>query len=103
MRLKHFFPNRKREVTALAPTSAADLMKLMPGSPVTISSTGENYWITELKVSTPPLTMQMSLVYPANPWDGDLPSAVQQRRVAPPTMPGGTTVDLTNFPTGNLP
>ena len=122
VRLKHFFPNRQRVVTALAPTDADTLKKLMPGMPVRVNSTGKDYWITELKISTPPLTMQLNLVYPGDasnlpataatwtmdnprpqddPWDGDLPAEARVRRSMPPTA---TTADLFNFlPNGDLP
>ena len=114
VRLKHFFQNRQREVTAVAPESAADLMKLMPGNPVRVESTGADYWITELKVNTPPLTVELKLVYPGDPWDGDLPTGLQRKRKAPTQAdanaanmmaPSSTPVvsNFTDFPTNDLP
>lgn len=104
-RRANFFPNRKREATVLAPETAAELRQYLPGNPIRIRSTGESYWITELRVSTPPLTMKLHLVYPGDPWDGDLPADAQAKRAAPAiALPGGgSTPDLNNFPTGDLP
>ena len=105
VRLRNFFPNRQREVTAVAPESADDLMKLMPGNPVRVESTGEDYWITELKVNTPPLTVELKLVYPGDPWDGDLPTGLQRRRKAP-TQADATAAmvaNFTDFPANDLP
>ena len=84
---ENFFPNRKRTVTAPAPRTAAEVKKLLPGMPVRISRNSEDYWVTELRISTPPLTMSLDLVYPpghGNPdtdtpdraFDADLPASL---------------------------
>ena len=91
---QNFLPNRTRRVTAIAPESAAELRQLIPGMPVEVSSTNQQYWITELNISTPPLTMNLELVHPGRVWDADLPADVSGTR---------TGVSPLDDPLGELP
>ena len=97
----NFFPNRRRRVTAVAPLTADEVKGLLPGSPVKLPRypDGSNlYWITEFRITTPPLTMELDLIYPGRPWDGDITNDIGAERAqsgisttgpTPLTPPGG--------------
>ena len=91
---ENFFPNRMRRVTIPAPDTAAEVMNLVPGSAVKLSRNGEAYWITEMKLSTPPLTMTLDLVFPpphdGRAWDADLPDGSLAITPAAPGLPAPT-------------
>ena len=77
MQQVNFMPNRKRKVTAPAPLTADEVRQLLPGSAVKLRRSDEYYWITELRISTPPLIMELDLVYPGrSPDDATLTVAL---------------------------
>ena len=82
----NFLPNRMREVRAVAPDNAGELRRLLPGLPCEVQSNGQRYWVSDLEVSTPPLTMRLHLIYPPRhtrvprAWNADMPDNVPGNR-----------------------
>ena len=80
---QHELPLRIRKVTAAAPRDRDELLQFLPTNACRVRSVSgrfgnlpvpeqPHYWITELRVTQPAMTMQLDLVYPGEDPLGDL-------------------------------